>query len=69
MQAWDDLNQLSVQESVATHVVVTASGSDSQGWQLTGYGGIGGGSHNSQLPGEWQCKALGEKRQWELSAV
>lgn len=42
MQAWDDLNQLSVQESAATHVVVTASGSDRQGWQLTGYGGTGG---------------------------
>lgn len=36
MQAWDDLNQLPVRESVATHVVVTASGTDSQGWQLTG---------------------------------
>lgn len=30
MQAWDDLNQLSVRESVATHVVVTGSGTDSQ---------------------------------------
>lgn len=46
---------------MATHVVVTASGTDSQGWQLTAGGGIGGG-HSCQENGNvklWGKKIMG----------
>lgn len=76
MQARDDINQLSGAKShqkVATHAVVTTSGTDSWEWQFTGCGGwgwgVGGdgggtgrGLHHLKLQGECEFKALWGER-------